>query len=72
MIDRVTGNKALSKSIRHDIIERADGIPLFVEEITKAVLEAEGEEAAEEHCRQYSIVFHYRSCKPPRLADGTA
>jgi class 3 adenylate cyclase/predicted ATPase len=46
MIDRVTGNKALSKSIRHDIIERADGIPLFVEEITKAVLEAEGEGAA--------------------------
>jgi hypothetical protein len=27
-------------SIRQDIIERADGIPLFVEEMTKAVLEA--------------------------------
>ena len=26
-----------------DIIERADGIPLFVEEITKAVMEAENE-----------------------------
>ena len=32
MIDRVTGNKALSESIRQDIIERTDGIPLFVEE----------------------------------------
>ena len=41
MIDRVTGNKPLPESIRQDIIERTDGIPLFVEEMTKAVLEAE-------------------------------
>jgi class 3 adenylate cyclase/predicted ATPase len=47
MIDRVVGNKLLSASIRRDIIERTDGIPLFVEEITKAVLEAESEGAAE-------------------------
>ena len=43
MIDRVVGNKQLLASIRQDIIERTDGIPLFVEEMTKAVLEAEGE-----------------------------
>ncbi len=42
MIDRVTGNNQLPASIRQDIIERTDGIPLFVEEMTKAVLEAEG------------------------------
>jgi predicted ATPase len=47
MIDRVVGNKALPAHIRQDIVERADGIPLFVEEMTKAVLEAEGEGAAE-------------------------
>ena len=41
MIDRVVGNKLLPASIRQDIIERTDGIPLFVEEMTKAVLEAE-------------------------------
>ena len=46
MIDRVTGNKALSESIRRDIIERTDGVPLFVEEMTKAVLEIESEAAA--------------------------
>jgi class 3 adenylate cyclase/tetratricopeptide (TPR) repeat protein len=40
MIDRVVGNKRLPASIRQDIIERTDGIPLFVEEMTKAVLEA--------------------------------
>jgi class 3 adenylate cyclase len=43
MIDRVVGNKLLPASIRQDIIERTDGIPLFVEEMTKAVLEAEDE-----------------------------
>jgi class 3 adenylate cyclase/predicted ATPase len=43
MIDRVTGNKQLPANIRQDIVERTDGIPLFVEEMTKAVLEAESE-----------------------------
>jgi predicted ATPase len=47
MIDRVTGNKALPENIRQDIIERTDGVPLFVEEITKAVLEAENEGEAQ-------------------------
>jgi predicted ATPase len=46
MIDRVVGNKLLPASIRRDIVERTDGIPLFVEEMTKAVLEAESEGAA--------------------------
>jgi hypothetical protein len=39
MIDSVAGNKLLPINIRQDIIERTDGIPLFVEEMTKAVLE---------------------------------
>jgi predicted ATPase len=43
MIDRLVGNKLIPASIRRDIIERTDGIPLFIEEMTKAVLEAEGE-----------------------------
>jgi predicted ATPase len=43
MIDRVVDNKLLPASIRQDIVERTDGIPLFVEEMTKAVLEAESE-----------------------------
>ena len=47
MIDRVAGNKLVPADIRHDIIERTDGIPLFVEEMTKAVLEAESQSAAE-------------------------
>ena len=48
MIDRVIGNKLLSPSIQENIIERSDGIPLFVEEMTKAVLEAGIDGAAEQ------------------------
>ena len=43
MIDRVVGNNLIPGTIRQDIIERTDGIPLFVEEMTKAVLEAGSE-----------------------------
>ena len=43
MIDSVAGNKLIAARIRQDIIDRTDGIPLFVEEMTKAVLEAESE-----------------------------
>ena len=46
MIERVVGNKMLPTNIRQDIIERTDGIPLFVEEMTKAVLEADSQGAA--------------------------
>ena len=48
MIDRVVGNKLLDARVRQDIAERTDGIPLFVEEMTKAVLEAGNESAAEQ------------------------
>ena len=47
MIDRIVGNKLIPMSVRPDIIARSDGIPLFVEEMTKAVLEVEGESAAQ-------------------------
>ena len=43
IIDRLVGTRSLPANIRRDIIERSDGIPLFVEEMTKAVLESEGE-----------------------------
>jgi predicted ATPase len=35
MIGGITGNKLLPANVRQDIIERTDGIPLFVEEMTK-------------------------------------
>ena len=48
MIEGVIGNNPLPANIRQDIIERTDGVPLFVEEMTKAVLEAGSEDAAQQ------------------------
>jgi class 3 adenylate cyclase/predicted ATPase len=45
IITRLAGNKELSADVMADIVERTDGIPLFVEEMTKAVLEAVSEGA---------------------------
>ena len=46
IIARLAGNNALPADVLAEIVERTDGIPLFVEEMTKAVLEAESEGAA--------------------------
>ena len=40
MVERIAGNQALPSEVTAKIVERTDGIPLFVEELTKAVLEA--------------------------------
>ena len=72
MIDRVVGNKLLPANIRQDIIERTDGIPLFVEEMTKAVLEAEGEGAAAQAVCGGSIPGAGGSREPACFADGAA
>jgi predicted ATPase len=45
----VAGNNVLPEKIIEEIVERTDGIPLFVEEVTKAVVEArvgDGDEAS--------------------------
>jgi predicted ATPase len=44
MVRRLTGNAALlPQDVIAEIVERTDGVPLFVEEMTKAVLEAGAE-----------------------------
>ena len=40
LLASVAGHRRLSARLRSEILARSDGIPLFVEEITKAVLEA--------------------------------
>src|SRR5438309_3585099 len=39
MVHKLAGDAALAAEIVSEIVERADGVPLFVEELTKAVLE---------------------------------
>jgi hypothetical protein len=40
LVERLAGNAGLARETVNEIVERADGVPLFVEELTKAVLES--------------------------------
>jgi class 3 adenylate cyclase/predicted ATPase len=40
LVERVTGGKALPKEVMEQILARTDGVPLFIEELTKTVLES--------------------------------
>jgi predicted ATPase len=40
MINGVIGGKALPKEIADQIVDRTDGVPLFIEELTKSVVES--------------------------------
>jgi class 3 adenylate cyclase/tetratricopeptide (TPR) repeat protein len=40
LIERVTEGKTLPKEMMDEILERADGVPLFIEELTRTVLES--------------------------------
>jgi class 3 adenylate cyclase len=46
LVERVAGSNALPEEIMAEIVERADGIPLFAEELTKAVLDEAATESA--------------------------
>jgi predicted ATPase len=39
LVEKLVGNAGLSRDIVDELVERTDGVPLFVEELTKAVLE---------------------------------
>ena len=40
VVERVTGGRMLPPEVLRQILEKTDGVPLFVEELTKAVLES--------------------------------
>ncbi|HEV7803581.1 MAG TPA: AAA family ATPase, partial [Burkholderiales bacterium] len=40
MVERVTGGRSLPREVLDEIISRTDGVPLFVEELTKAVIQS--------------------------------
>lgn len=41
LVERVAGDKELPREVIEDIIIKTDGVPLFLEELTKAVLESD-------------------------------
>jgi predicted ATPase len=50
LVSRLTGGKALPADLLEQILGKTDGVPLFVEELTKSILES-AEWAAKTACR---------------------
>ena len=71
LVARVTGDKPLPAEIVEQIVARTDGVPLFVEELTKTVLESGLLADAGDH---YELVRPAAAARDPgdpaRLADG--
>src|SRR5437870_1015903 len=49
MVERVVGEKTLPAEVLQQIIAKTDGVPLFVEEMTKAILESGHLKEVDEH-----------------------
>src|SRR5262249_9166670 len=65
--ERVTGGKALPSEVRQQIVAKTDGVPLFVEELTKMVLESGL--VREEHGRY--VRAHGDTAIPPLAIPST-
>ena len=49
MVEQVSGGKALPAAVLQQIVSKTDGVPLFVEELTKMVLESGWLRAVDNH-----------------------
>jgi len=68
MISRVTGDKALPENLLEEILAKTDGVPLFVEELTKSILESGELKEAGDH---YAYAGKSRSVTiPATLRDS--
>jgi class 3 adenylate cyclase/predicted ATPase len=68
LIEGLIGGKTLPAEVLQQIIEKADGIPLFVEEITKAVLESGVLKATNQH---YELVGSLNTLMIPETLQGS-
>jgi predicted ATPase len=64
LVRLLAGGKALPEPVREEIVARTDGVPLFIEEVTKTVLESG---ALEERADRYALAGPL----PPRLVPAT-
>lgn len=46
LVERVAGTNGLAADVQAEIVTRSDGVPLFIEELTRAVLESEESDVA--------------------------
>jgi class 3 adenylate cyclase/predicted ATPase len=68
MISEVARRRALPSELVEEVAARSDGIPLFVEELTRAVLESE---VIEEHADRYDLVGPLEARHVPNTIQGS-
>jgi class 3 adenylate cyclase/predicted ATPase len=64
VVRQVAGGKSLPREVHDQIIAKTDGIPLFIEELTKTVLESG---LLQEHADRYTL----QGALPPRAIPAT-
>jgi predicted ATPase/class 3 adenylate cyclase len=68
IVERLTGGRRVPAEVLRQIVEKTDGVPLYVEEMTKAVLESGLLQEADGH---YEIVGSFTPLTiPPTLQDS--
>ena len=67
MVERVTGGKALPKEVVQQIASKTDGVPLFVEELTKMVVESSLVKEVEGHYELQRPCLRWRFPPPCRI-----
>jgi hypothetical protein len=72
MIEGLVDNEVLPGNLRKDTIERTDDIPLFVEEMTQALLEAGAERRGKADDCGRSVCSAGSPREPARFPRGTA
>ena len=66
LVKRLIGNAGLSREAVNEIVERSDGVPLFVEELAKAVLESVDRDDPVAGQRALMVTFRSRRPCMPR------
>ena len=67
MVEQVTGGKALPVDVLRQIVTKTDGVPLFVEELTKMVVETRREQGTGNREQEGKIVGAYQAAPLPAL-----
>jgi predicted ATPase len=71
LVQRIIGNKALPQDVVKEIVMRTDGVPLFVEELTNAAIEAGTSEAARRgSCAGHSFLCAGNTSHIVRVTHG--
>jgi predicted ATPase len=66
IVNRITDGKTFPSELVQQIVEKTDGVPLFVEEMTKAMLESGQLKANDDH---YELIGSLRTLTIPHSTE---